>query len=149
MSDRIEENAAVRAGVVPTWFKVAAVAAVLWEVIGCFMYVSQVTADPATLPLDQRAMWEAAPTWMVAAYAIAVWVGLIGAVLLLMRQRLAEPVLLVSLVAVVVQFSALLLVPALRDRTPSDALLGPIIIFVVCYGIWMLSRIARKRGWLR
>ena len=66
-----------------------------------------------------------------------------------MRRRFAEPLLLLSLVAVVVQFSALLLVPELRDRTPSDALMMPIIIFVASYAIYMLSRRARKHGWLR
>ena len=133
---------------IPTWFWIAAGLALVWEAIGCFMYYSQVTTDPATLPLDQRAMWDAAPVWMTAAYAVAVWVGLAGAILLLMRRKLAVPLLLVSLVAVVVQFSALLLVPELRDRTPSDAYLLPIIIFVACYAIYMLARRARKRGWL-
>ena len=134
---------------VPAWSWMAAGLALVWEMIGCFMYWSQVTADRATLPLDQRAMWDASPTWMVGAYAVAVWVGLAGAALLLMRRKLAEPLLLVSLIAVVVQFSALLLVPALRESTPSDALLFPIIIFVGSYSIYMLSRLARKRGWLR
>ena len=134
---------------VPAWYWMTAGLALVWEAIGCVMYWSQVTADRATLPLDQRAMWDASPTWMVGAYAVAVWVGLAGAALLLMRRKLAEPLLLVSLIAVVVQFSALLLVPALRESTPSDALLFPIIIFVAGYSIYMLSRLARKRGWLR
>ena len=134
---------------IPAWFYIAAGLALVWEAIGCFMYWTHVTTDPATLPLDQRAMWDAAPGWMVAAYAVAVWVGLLGAVLLIMRRRLAVPLLLVSLLAVVVQFSALLLVPELRDRTPSDALMLPIIIFVASYAIYMLSRRARKHGWLR
>ena len=134
---------------VPTWFWIGAGLALVWEAIGCFMYWSQVTTDPATLPLDQRAMIEAAPMWMTAAFAISVWTGLAGAVLLLMRRKLAVPLLLVSLVAVVVQFSALLLVPALRDRTPSDALFLPIVILVACYGIFILARLANRRGWLR
>ena len=65
-------------------------------------------------------MWEATPPWMVAAYAIAVWVGLAGAALLLMRRKLAVPLLLVSLVAVVVQFGGLLLVPAICARHVPD-----------------------------
>ena len=68
--------------------------ALLFEAFGCCMYLAQVSADRAALPLDQRAMWDATPTWMVAAYAIAVWVGLAGAALLLLRRKLAVPVLL-------------------------------------------------------
>lgn len=134
---------------VPGWFWAGAALALLWEAFGCFMYVSQVTTDPSTLPIDQRAMWEASPLWMIAAYAVAVWVGLIGAALLLLRRKLAVPVLLVSLLAVVVQFSALVLVQQLRETTPSDALLVPVIIVIACYAIWQFSKLADRRGWLR
>ncbi len=134
---------------VPSWFWIGAVLALLWECAGCFMYVTQVTTDPASLPIDQRAIWAATPPWIVGAYAIAVWVGLAGAVLLLMRRKLAVPLLLVSLIAVVVQFGGVLLVPALREVTPDSAYTFPIVIFVVCYGIFMLSRHAHKQGWLR
>ena len=137
------------AGAAPRWFGAAAIAALLWEMLGCAIYLIQVRTDPASLPLDQRAMWDATPAWMIAAYGTAVWVGLAGAVLLVMRRRLAEPLLLASFAAVLVQFSGLLLVPALRDRTPADAWLLPIVIVAVSYSIWQLARRARSRGWLR
>ena len=135
--------------IVPAWFWVAAGLALLFEAFGCFMYLAQVTADPASLPLDQRAMWDATPMWMVAANAIAVWVGLVGAGLLLLRRKLAVPVLLVSLLAVFVQFSGLFLVPQLRQTVPDTALAAPIAILVICYAIFQLARLAHKRGWLR
>ena len=133
----------------PRWFTIAALAALLFELAGCAMYLMQVSVDPATLPLDQRAMWDAAPSWMIAAYAVAVWVGLAGAILLLFRRRLAEPLLLVSFVAVLVQFSALLLVPALRNLTASDDLLLPFVIIVASYSVWHFARRAKSSGWLR
>ena len=133
----------------PSWFPVAAIAAVIWEMIGCVMYLMQVSVDPATLPVDQRAMWDAAPTWMMAAYAVAVWVGLVGAIFLLRRHRLAEPLLLISLVAVIVQFSALLLVPQLRNLTTSDALFLPAMILVVSTVLYQFARTARRSGWLK
>ncbi len=133
----------------PRWFTIAAIGAVLFELAVCTTYLMQVLVDPAALPVDQRALWDAAPGWMVAAYAVAVWVGLIGAILLVMRRRLAEKLLLVSLVAVLVQFSALLLVPELRNLTTSDALFLPFVIIVVCYVIWHFAWTARRAGWLR
>lgn len=141
------DSAAISA--VPAWFWIAAGLALLFEAFGCFMYLAQVSADRATLPLDQRAMWDATPTWMFAAYATAVWVGLIGAGLLLLRRKLAVPLLLVSLIAVMVQFSGLFLVPQLRQTVPDTALAMPIAIFVICYAIFHLARLAHKRGWLR
>ncbi|WP_310467838.1 hypothetical protein [Sphingomonas sp.] len=133
----------------PRWYMAAAIAAVAWEAFGCAMYLMQVTADPAGLPLDQRAMWDATPGWMVAAYAIAVWIGLAGAIMLVLRRKLAEPLLLASFAAILAQFSGLLLVPALRDRTPADAWLLPLIIIAVGYSLWHFARKARASGWLR
>ena len=63
--------------------------------------------------------------------------------------KLAVPVLLVSLIAVVVQFSGLFLVPQLRQTVPDTALAGPIAILVGCYLIFHLARLAGRRGWLR
>ena len=134
---------------VPRWFTIAALGAVAWEMVGCVMYLMQVSVDPNALPLDQRATWDAAPTWMIAAYAVAVWVGLVGAILLLMRRRLAPTLLAISLIAVIVQFSALLVVPQLRNLTTSDDLFLPFVILVLGYVIWHFARTARRAGWLR
>jgi hypothetical protein len=135
----------------PIWYWVAAVGAVLFECLGCIFYLAEVRLSPeqiATLPLDQAAMLSARPGWYYAAFGVAVWVGLAGSVGLLLRRAWAVPALLVSLIAVVVQFSAVLIVPEMRTVS-SDALLGPIVVALVCYGIFMLSRLAKRRGWLR
>ena len=147
MMDEVETR-----GAVPIWFWILAGLALLFEVFGCYSYLTDVMRSAealAALPLDQRAMMQAMPPWIYAAYATAVWAGLAGAVLLLMRRKLAEPLLLVSLIAVVVQFGGVLLVPKIREVTPDGAFTAPIIIFVICYGIYMLARLSRKRGWLR
>ena len=134
---------------VPGWFRLAAAAALLWELAGCALYLMRVTVDPASLPADQRAIFDATPPWVLAAFAIAVWVGLAGAALLLMRRRLAPILLLVSLLAVIVQNSALLFDPALSNLVASDDLLVPFVITLVSYGVWHFARTAQKSGWLR
>ena len=133
----------------PRWFMPAALAVLAFEALGCFMCASQLSVDPALLEPDQRLMWEAAPAWMLAAYVVAVVIGLVGAVLLVMKRRSAEPLLLVSFLAVIVQFSALLVVPAMRNLTGSDDLFLPFVIILCAYGAWHLARIGRQRGWLR
>ena len=136
---------------VPAWYWVAAVLALLFECLGCFFYLAEVRLTPeqiAMMPLDQAAMLSARPAWYYAAFGVAVWVGLAGAVGLLLRRAWAVPALLVSLLAVIVQFSSVLIVPEMRNIS-SDALLGPIVVALVCYGIYMLARLAKRRGWLR
>jgi hypothetical protein len=137
---------------VPAWYWIAAVAALLFELLGCFFYLVEVrmsAADISALPLDQSAMLAARPSWYYAAFGIAVWVGLAGAVGLLLRRRGAVWALLVSLIAAIIQFSSAFVVPEMRAITPSDALFLPIVIIVIAYGIWHFSRLAGRRGWLR
>ena len=133
----------------PRWFMAAAIGALIFYGLGCYAYLSQMGVDPATLPADQRTMWDATPAWMTGAYAVGVWAGLVGAILLLLRRRLAEPLLLVALLAVVVQFSGLILVPALRNLVSSDMLLLPFVVVMLCGIIWHFARRARRSGWLR
>jgi len=146
-----ETVTAAKGGKVPIWYWVAAVCALLFEALGCFFYLAEVRLTPeqiATLPLDQAAMLSARPAWYYAAFGVAVWVGLAGTVGLLLRKAWAVPALLISLIAVIVQFSAIFIVPEMRSVS-SDALLGPIVVMLVCYGIFMLARLAKRRGWLK
>ena len=131
-----------------SWFKFAALASILFMLIGCAGYLMDVTSDPASLPLDQRALMEARPTWQVAAYAIAVWVGLAGAVLLFMRRKLAEPLLLVSLIACVFTFLPYFVVPGVRDLVTTGEIAFGLIIIAITWSIFWFARHSRQRGWL-
>ena len=145
------DQAVATGGNPPLWYWVAAIGALLFECLGCYFYLAEVRLTPeqiATLPLDQAAMLTARPAWYYAAFGTAVWVGLAGTLGLLLRKGWAVPALLISLIAVVTQFSAIFIVPEMRSVT-SDALLGPIIVIVICYGMFMLGRLAKRRGWLR
>ena len=149
MSDDIEN--AVERSVVPGWFWAAAIAALLFELIGCFFFAVEVRmsrADLSSLPLDQRAMLEARPGWFYIAFALAVGTGLVGSIGLLLRRSWAGSLLLASTVFAVIQFSSILIVPEMRQTTPSDALAVPIGVIICCYAIWQLARLARRRGWL-
>lgn len=133
----------------PAWFTAAAIGVLAWELIGCTLFGLQILTDPESLPRDQQAIWAATPMWMHAAWAVAVLSGLAGAVLLLMRRKPAERLLLASFAAVLVQFSGLLIVSELRNLVASDDLFLPFLVILVCYGVWMFSRRALKSGWLR
>jgi len=137
---------------VPGWYWVVAILALLWEAFGCFSYIQWVTMDAAklaTMPDAEREMWLAMPPWLTGVYAIAVWVGLAGAVALLMRRRLARLAFGVSLAAVVVQFGWIFLTtPIMTTIGPSSTVMPAAIIIVG--GIWFLfAGHAVKRGWLR
>ena len=134
---------------VASWFMVAAVAALLFMALGCVSYLMHVFADPATMPLDQRAAYAAEPAWVTGAYAVAVWVGLAGAILLVLRRRLAEPALLLSLVATLIWVAGLVLVRDLRENMSANDLLVAIVVTALTWTIYWFARHSRMRGWLR
>lgn len=133
---------------VPAWYWAVAVAALLFEAAGAYLFTNSLTLDPNTLPLDQRAIFDATPQWMTITWGVAIGTGLLGAIGLLMRRRFAQPLLLLSLIAVGVQFSGIFLVQQLRELTPEDHLIVPVVILILAYAIWQTSMLAQRRDWL-
>ena len=79
----------------PRHLWVIGIVALLWNAIGAFDYLMTQTKNAAYLsgfPPEQLAFFYGLPAWVVAAWALAVWGGVLGSVLLLLRRRLAVPV---------------------------------------------------------
>jgi hypothetical protein len=131
------------------WYMAGAIAALAFMLLGCALYVMRVTTDPGTLALDQRAAFDAEPLWVTSAYAIAVWVGLAGSVMLVLRRKLAQPLLLVSLVAVLAWIAGMLLVPHLRESISANDFAVAIAVAAIVWTIFWFARHSSQRGWLR
>jgi hypothetical protein len=77
----------------------------LWSSIGVISLMltqMKVEAVMSRFPPQQREYFESFPLWAVAFWAIGVFGGVIGCLLLLLKNRLAFPVLLASVSAAVV-----------------------------------------------
>ena len=84
---------------VPKWFKPVAIAALVWNLLGCAAYLADVMmSDEAISALSsaERAIRNSRPLWVVSATAIAVWVGALGSIGLVMRRAWSKPDLIVS-----------------------------------------------------
>ena len=134
---------------IAAWFKFAAVAALLLTGLFCLLYLMQVSADPAALPLDQRAASDATPAWVTGAFGVGAWCGLAGAFLLILKRRLAEVALLVSLVGMLVWLAGSLAVGPLREAMSANDLLVMIVVAAISWTIFWFARHSRMRGWLR
>lgn len=74
----------------PVHLWIVGILALLWNGYGCYDYVMTTTGDEAFLaqfPAEWIAYWDGLPAWTTGAWAIGVWGGLLGAILLLMRSR--------------------------------------------------------------
>jgi len=135
----------------PKWFMPVAIVALLWNLLGCAAYLSDVMLSPealAQLTPAQQAMYAARPAWAVAATAIAVWFGAAGSLGLVLRKRWAVAVLAVSLAGVVVQDLALFVVSDAGAQAGAVAYAMQGFVLVVAVGLVLLARRAAAEGWL-
>ena len=89
-----------------TSFWVISILAIIWNLIGVIVYLGQAYMTDnmkALMTEEQLAIIENSPIWATAAFAIAVWFGLLGSILLTLRKKLSKSVLYISLLGVIVQ----------------------------------------------
>jgi hypothetical protein len=137
----------------PVHLWIVGILALLWNAFGCYDYVMTMTGDEAWLSqftAEQIAYWEALPGWLTAFWAIGVWGGLAGAILLLMRSRYAVWAFALSVLGIVVSFGYQLLateMPAGMDEG-AMAIMPWVIMAVGLFLLWY-SWSMDKKGVLR
>ncbi len=137
---------------IPRWFWLAAGGALIWNLIGVMTYVVSVSmsADAiAALPEAEQRLREATPTFVTAAYAIAVFAGTFGAIFLLLRKNWAVPAYSISLVSLLVQFGYMFLAVNSIAATGAASAVLPAIIIIIGLLMLRFSHSARRKGWLR
>lgn len=135
----------------PKWYLPVAITALLWNLLGCAAYLSDVMLTPdalAKMTAAQQAMHATRPAWSVAATAIAVWGGAAGCVGLIMRKRWATPLLIASLAAVMVQDVSLFVLSDAAAQPDKVALVLQGLVLLIAIGLVLLARRAAARGWI-
>jgi hypothetical protein len=121
-----------------------AFAALAWNLLGLLAFVMQLSMSPeqvAALPAADRAVHDATPAWLIAAFALAVGGGVIGSIGLLLRRRWAVPAFTVSLVALVLQIAGgYLATPLWRASGVAGAAMPALLLLVAV----LLLRYARR-----
>ena len=124
--------------------------AVLWNAMGAFDYVMTQTGNEAYMSAftpEQLAFFYDFPPWVVAAWAIAVWGGVLGALLLLLRRRLAVSVFLISLVAMVITtFHNYFLSNGMEVSGDAFSLIFTAAIFLIALALFLYARAMHKRN---
>jgi hypothetical protein len=117
--------------------------------MGAFDYVMTQTRNEAYMSQftpEQLEYFYGFPVWLDAFWAVAVWGGLLGAVLLLARRRVAVPVLLTSFVAMIVTSIHNFLLTDGLDVMGGAGVAFSGVIFVVALALWLYARSLAGRG---
>jgi hypothetical protein len=137
----------------PAHLWIVGVLALLWNGFGCFdylmtnlknkTYLSQLTAD-------QLAYMNSLPAWLTGVWAVGVWGGLAGSILLLMRSRHAIWVFGLSLIGAIVGMGYQMFMTNMPASMKEGAMgIMPWVIIAVAVFLLWYSWNAEKKGVLR
>ena len=148
----------------PGWYWVVSIIGLLWNLLGVliffwytvFMEMMMTPEVLAAVPEAERAQMEqqmqmlaATPLWVNVAYGIAVFGGLLGCLLLLMKRKLAVPVFGLSLAGVVAQNVYGLGMAKSQEILGATAFIVPSIVVVFGIILLMTAIKAKNEGWSR
>lgn len=118
----------------------------LWNLMGCLNYIMQTASTSrADLPEQYLAILTQRPVWATAAFAVAVFAGAVGCILLILRRRVAVQLLGLSLVGSLFAFAYMIMTLGLSV----NALLSTGISILMACILLAIAMAARAQGWLR
>lgn len=125
--------------------------ALVWNLMGVFNYLDQAFMTNKVLevlPKEQQILYQDVPAWVTAAFAIAVFSGTLGSLLLLLKKKIASTFFIISFLGIMGQMSYGLLIDQNSDSYGPMGIAMPIIIIAFGgYLIWY-SRKANEHRWL-
>lgn len=128
-------------------FWVIAAVALIWNIMGCMNFVMQMNADAvASMPETHRAIIDGRPLWATAGFAIGVFGGAIGAVLLLLRKSAAVFVFIASLIGVIVTMIHTLGLGI--HFNAFEMVMMVVLPFVFAAFLIWYAKLAERHGWV-
>jgi K+ transporter len=136
---------------IPVTFWIIAGIAVLWNLMGVFAFATDLMMSAeglAAMEENQRAMYEAMPSWTKIPYGIATIGGLIGSIGLIMRKKWSIPALLISLICVLIQFGYTFFGTNALEIMGNGSMTMPIGIILIALFLWYYAKKSDARGLL-
>lgn len=126
------------------WFKIVAVLAIVWNILGVMAYLMQITMTSETIQVIKnpaaRALYENIPTWYTVIFGIAVFTGLLGSILLLIKKRIACSFFLISFITVVIQLIYNLFIAKTHTIFGASSMIMPAFILLIALFLLWYSR---------
>ena len=123
--------------------------ALVWNLIGVINYLGQVLMTDEvlkSLPKEQQLMYQDVPSWVIAAFAVAVFSGTVGAIFLLLKKRVSSIFFILSFVGIIIQMTYGLLISENTDIYGPLGLVMPLMIIAIGgYLIWYSKKAAENR----
>ncbi len=131
-------------------FWIIGAVALIWNLMGVMNLFMQMNADALTaMPEAQRAIIEGRPTWATGAFAIAVFGGALGSLLLLLRKSAAFYLFIASLLGMLVHMIPYLgMAGSTIDFGPFEISMYILMPLVVAAFLIWYSKHAKNKSWI-
>jgi len=127
-------------------FWIIIVVTLIFNVMGVINYFVQMNADSlASFPESYRPIIEGRPAWATGAFAIAVFGGSLGCILLLLKKSAAFYVLIASLFGVIVTMMHIF---GVAGFSSFEIWIGVLMQLVVTAFLIWYSKQAESKGWI-
>jgi hypothetical protein len=137
---------------IPTWFWVISAIALIWNIMGIGAFIQQMSLTPeglAAMSEAQQELYTSTPSWVNWAFALSVFGGAFGCLLLILKKASAKYLLILSFIGVMIQMGYVFLISkAIEGFGPGGAIMPVMIIIIAAALIW-LSIAAKNKGWIR
>lgn len=131
-------------------FWVLGIAALIWNVLGSVNFMMQTNPDiVARFPETHQAIINGRPIWATAGFAIGVFGGALGSVLLLLRKSAAGYLFIASLLGVIAAtvHTVRIAASAVQFSNFELVMMIPMPVAVAGFLVWYLKW-AERRGWV-
>lgn len=135
----------------PVWFMVISVAALLWNIMGVFMFLMTVLMTDEMLqemPETDRNIYTQSPMWATVTFGVATISAAIASLGLTLRKKWSYFLFQVSLIAVLVNMYYTLFVLDIVALKGASAAVMPVFIIAIASFLLWFSFYAIKRKWI-
>ena len=132
--------------------------ALLWNAIGCYDYLMTRMRNtdyfekmmPEVDPQAMLAWVDGFPVWAQFGWGLGVWMGLLGSVLLLIRNRWAVWAFALSLIGAILGLGyQIAAAPPLPGAEGPMFTIMPYVIILIAVGLFLYARAQERKGILR
>ncbi|MCF6293816.1 MAG: hypothetical protein L3J04_10525 [Robiginitomaculum sp.] len=135
----------------PVWYWFISGVALLWNSMGVYAYIAQVTLSDAAMaafPVAQQELYSTTPNWAMVAFALGVFGGVLGSIALLMRRVWAKQLFIVSMVGVVGVTVYQFFLSNTFEVMGDGAKIMPVMIVIGAILLLWFAFVATKKSWI-
>lgn len=136
---------------IPTWFWIVAAIFLLWNLMGLASFFQHITMSAESLqamPTNERELYGKYPLWTKLVFALAVFSGLFGSIALLLKKKIAKPLFILSLIAIIIQMGHSLFIAKATDVYGSAAFFMPTLLIIIAGLLIWFANLGISRQWL-